>query len=164
MFARDKTLGIVAEVDVDIAALDALDLPHDQAALAIRIGIDDLAALGFAHFLHDDLLGGLRGDATKFDRVDLLFDKITELDFGLIDLRGFERNLAQRLFEPAIFSRLDHFPAPVGIVVTGLAIDIDTNLDVFLVLLARCRSERRFDRFKNNFAIDTFLVGDGIRY
>jgi len=164
LFAGNETLGIVTQIDVDVAALHALDLPHHQAALAIGVGVDDLAPLGFTHLLHDDLLGGLRGDTAELDGIDLFLDEIAELNIGVVDLRGFQRDLAQRLFEAAVFARFDDFPAPIGSVVAGLAIDIDAHLDVLLVLFARRRGERRFDRFKYDFAIDAFLVGDGVRY
>ena len=60
-----RSLGVAAEIEKDVAALDALDDAGDQLADAILVRIDDLRALGFAHALHDDLLGGLRGDAAE---------------------------------------------------------------------------------------------------
>ena len=42
-------------------------------------------------------------------------------------------------------------------------INITPYIDILLVLLTRRRCERRFDRLENDFAIDTLLVGDGIR-
>jgi hypothetical protein len=62
---RDEGFGVAAEVDVDVAALGALDHARDELAHAVLPGIDDLRAFGFAHALHDHLLGGLRGDAAE---------------------------------------------------------------------------------------------------
>ncbi len=160
---RDKPLGIITQIDINIAALDAFDLTHDQRAFTIGIGVDDLAALGLAHLLYDDLLGGLCRDAAKFDRFDLLFDEIAELNLGLIDLRRFQGNLAQRLFE-TVFAGFDDFPAAVGIVVTGLTVDINAHFDILLMFLTRRRRQGCLDRFKYYFAIHSLFVGDGIRY
>ena len=76
---RDEGLGVAAQVDVDVAALDALDDAGDQLADAVLPGVDDLRALGFAHALHDHLLGGLRGDAAELGVLDLLFDVVADL-------------------------------------------------------------------------------------
>ena len=142
--------------------LDAFHLAHDERTFTVFVGIDDLATLGFTHLLHNNLLRGLRRDTTEFDRLDLLLDKIAELDFGIIDLGRFQRNLAQRFFETTVFGRFDHFPATIGIVFAGFTVDIDPHLDVLLVFLARCRRERGLDRLENDFAIHALLVGDGI--
>ena len=71
MSRGDEGFGVAAEVDVDAAALDALDDAGHQLADAILVRVDDLRALGLAHPLHDDLLGGLRGDAAELDRFSI---------------------------------------------------------------------------------------------
>src|SRR5690606_613111 len=81
---RDERLGVAAQVDVDVAALDALDDAGDQLADAVLPLVDDLRALGLAHALHDHLLGGLRRDAAEVDVVDLLLDEVA--DFGALAL------------------------------------------------------------------------------
>ena len=90
-------------------------------------------------------------------------DEIAELNLGVIDLRGLQRDLPQRFLETAVLGRLDDFPAPVGIVIAATAVDVDPYVDVLLVLLARRRRQRGLDRLENDFAVDTLLVGDGIR-
>src|SRR3989344_174061 len=54
-----------AEVDVQISALEALDMAGHYLALALAVFGNDGSALRFADFLHDDLLCGLRGDAAE---------------------------------------------------------------------------------------------------
>src|SRR5262249_31803317 len=54
--ARHKALSVAAEIDIDAVAIDALDHTADELPDAVAIRIDDLRALGLAHFLDDDLL------------------------------------------------------------------------------------------------------------
>ena len=82
--ARHERLGVAAEIEKDVAALDALDDAGDELADAILVRIDHLRALGFAHALHDDLLGGLRRDAAEFGILDLLLDETADVDAGLL--------------------------------------------------------------------------------
>src|SRR5689334_25235423 len=55
-----------AEIDDDAAIFDALDDAVDDVADAILELLILPVALGFAHLLHDHLLGRLRGDAAIF--------------------------------------------------------------------------------------------------
>ena len=80
LVARDEAFGIAAQVDEHAVAIDALDdAGHQRADAALEL-IDDLRALGLAHLLHDDLLGGLGGDAAERDRFHRHFD--VTADFG----------------------------------------------------------------------------------
>src|SRR3546814_6706500 len=82
----DERLGVAAQVDVDVAALDALDDAGHQLTDAILPLVHDLRPLGLEHALHDHLLGGLGGDAAEIAVVDLLVDEDTDLGpFALVD-------------------------------------------------------------------------------
>ena len=61
---RQHGLG-AAQVDDDVAALEAADDAGDELALAVLVLVEDVLALGVADALDDDLLGGLRGDAAE---------------------------------------------------------------------------------------------------
>src|SRR5690606_20904667 len=80
----DERFGVAAEVDVDVAALDALDHAGHQLAHAVLPGVHDLLAFGLAHALDDDLLGRLRRDAAEIDVLDLLLDVVA--DFHAVGL------------------------------------------------------------------------------
>src|SRR4030095_6612503 len=54
-----------ADLDNQIAALEALDRAVDHLADALVVLGEDVLALRLAHLLEDDLLGGLRGDAPE---------------------------------------------------------------------------------------------------
>src|SRR5204862_550751 len=67
-FARDQFVAAhdalaPAEIDDDVAVFDALDLTVDDLADAVLELLVLAVALGVAHLLDDDLLGGLGGDA-----------------------------------------------------------------------------------------------------
>ena len=97
--ARHETFGVAAEVYIDAIAIDALDHARHQRADAILVRIDHLCALGLAHFLHDDLLGLLGGDAAEGHGFHGFLDEAA--DFGaLVEVeRVFEAQLALRNFE-----------------------------------------------------------------
>src|SRR5690606_35729320 len=75
----DEGFRVAAQVDVDVAALNALDHAGHQFADAILPGVHHLLALGLAHALHDHLLGGLRRDASDVDVFVLLLYLVDEL-------------------------------------------------------------------------------------
>ncbi len=81
LVARNEAFGVAAEVHEHAVAIDALDDAGHQRALARLEFIDDLRPLGFAHLLHDDLLGGLGRDAAERDRFHRHFD--VAADFGV---------------------------------------------------------------------------------
>jgi hypothetical protein len=75
--------GRAAEVYVEVAALEALHVARYDVALALAVFRNDARALRLAHFLQDDLLCGLRRDATE---ILARFERKTDL---LIELRVF---------------------------------------------------------------------------
>ena len=67
LVAAQDRLG-AAEIDDDVAELDALDQAVDDLADAVLELVELALALGVAHLLHDHLLRRLRGDAAEIDR------------------------------------------------------------------------------------------------
>jgi hypothetical protein len=63
--AGQDRLGAVADLDHDVAALEAADDAGHELALAVLVLVEDVLALGLADALDDDLLGGLGGDAAE---------------------------------------------------------------------------------------------------
>ena len=86
LVAADDALG-AAEVDDDVAELDALDDAGDDLAGAVLELLVLALALGVADLLEDDLLGGLRGDAAELDRRQRIDDEVAELGARLQLLR-----------------------------------------------------------------------------
>ncbi len=68
-----------AEVDDDVAVLDALDHAVDDLADAVLVFLVLAVALGLAHLLHDHLLRRLRRDAAVFERRQGVGDGVAEL-------------------------------------------------------------------------------------
>ena len=75
--AADDALG-AAEIDDDVAELDALDDAGDDLAGAVLELLILALALGIADLLEDDLLGGLGGDAAEFDRRQRIDDEVAD--------------------------------------------------------------------------------------
>src|SRR5690606_21817956 len=93
LVARNEGLGVAAQVEDDTAALHALDGAAHHLADAVLVRLDDLVALGLAHLLHDDLLGGLRRDAPELHRRHGLLHEAAYLDFGIAGARVAQANL-----------------------------------------------------------------------
>ncbi len=166
LVARDERLGIAAQVEIDVAALDALDDTRDQLAHAVGEGIDHLLALGLADALHDDLLRGPGGDTAEFGVLDLVLDGTTDLgDFAFTGFvfRVHQADLVGRILHLAVVR--DDFPATEGLVVAGVTVDLDADVRVFIgVALLGGRGQRRFHGFENDFARHALLVGDRVDY
>src|SRR5699024_76998 len=116
LIARNDRFGIATEVENDRAAFHALDQTGNQFADSILVLLDDQAPFVFTNLLHDDLLGRLRGNAIKRDRLDLLFDEIVDFDVRVRLARAFQRNLPIRHVDDdhfAVFvfhTRIEHLP------------------------------------------------------
>ena len=136
MLARHEAFGIAAKVHIDAVAVDALDDAGYERADAILVFLDDLRALGLAHFLHDDLLGGLGADAAERDRFHRHFDETVDhgsrVDVDRVIVTQFAFGELQ--FSGVIGKDL---PAPECLVFAGLAVDFDAHVDVLAVLAAR---------------------------
>src|SRR3954466_10822218 len=78
LVAADDRLA-AAEVDHHVAVFDPLDDAVDDVADAVLVFDELPVALGLAHLLHDDLLGGLRGDAAVFQRRQRVGDGVADL-------------------------------------------------------------------------------------
>ena len=159
--ARDEAFGVVAEVDEDAVAVDALDDAADQRVDAVLEQVDDLRALCLAHLLHHDLLGLLGSDAAEGHRLHRLLDESARLGILAQIERVIETQLAIGILELGGIVG-EHLPATEGVVVAGLAVDGDAHVPFLAMLLARGRCERRFQRFEDDFLVDALLVGDGI--
>ena len=158
MLAGDESLGVAAEVDKDPVAVHALDRARDQRHGAVLVFLDDLRPLGLAYLLHDDLLGGLGGDAPEDDRFHRDFDVAAHLGRWIDIHCVIEPELVLGHFQ---LGRVvsEHLPAPEGLVFTRLAVDRNPHLDVLAVLAAGRRGQRGLERLENDFACDALLVG-----
>src|SRR5690606_23692305 len=123
-------LYIIAQIENHVAALDPLDHAGQQLALAALVGLNDLAALGLADFLQDDLLGRLRRDATKLHRLHQLLNGVTYVDVGALLARLAEPDLLPWELEFGVSG--NHVPDPVGRVLAGATVDRDTGIDFFV--------------------------------
>ncbi len=99
-FARDQLVAphdafAATKVDDDIAVFDPLDHAVDDLADTVLVFVVLAVALGFAHLLHDDLLGGLGGDPAEVHRRQRLGDIIAQLSCGIALFGFFKRDLGR---------------------------------------------------------------------
>ena len=157
LVAAHDRLG-AAEIDDDIAVLDALHDAVDDFADAVLVLVVLALALGLAHFLHDHLLCVLRGDPAEIERGQGLGDEIADLRRRIAAPRLLERNLG-RLHGDG----LDHFEQAREPDLAGLGIDL--GLDLVLAAVAGLR--RLLDRVlhggDDHLAIDRLLARDRVR-
>src|SRR5690606_3049103 len=72
-----------AEINDHIAVFHTLYGTVDDLANTVLELVILTVAFSFAHLLHDDLLGRLRGDAAEVHRRKLLGDKVADLSVGV---------------------------------------------------------------------------------
>src|SRR5439155_22377934 len=96
-----------AEIDDDIAELNPLDEAVDDLADAVLELAVLALALGVAHLLHDDLLGGLRRYPAEINRRQRIGDEIADLGVFVQPLRRGERDLGR-----LVLDRVDHLAEP----------------------------------------------------
>ena len=161
LIPRHKTLGVAAQIDVNAISVYPLDDAGQQFTFAFLVFLDDLLALCLTHFLHDDLLGSLRCNSSKFDGVHWYFHEAFRLCIR-IDIHRIDH--AQLAVGNLEFGRrvIEHQPTAKCVVFTGLAIDCHTNIDVLTMPSARRRCQCGFDRLEYDVFVDTLLVRYGI--
>ncbi len=178
---REHRFG-ASEIDDDVAALEPPDDPRNELALAVLVLIEDVVALGLAHPLQDDLLGGLGGDPAEPLPGAVELQELAELGvllfrFGLVLL--VEEDLEQQLVANL---GLEADPLRVGdedflaLVARGNGVDDDDDLEQvdaagLLVELGlhlavhpegalRGGQDGLFERFDQHGAVDVFVFGD----
>jgi hypothetical protein len=149
----------LASFDYGVSALHALDGTGDDMFLAIKKISQNLLTLGIANFLQDDLLGGLRADATKIYRLDRFFQGIPGLDLGIILLGLGERDF-QILVD--VFIIRHDLPATKGLEVTRSAINRDTDFRLVMDTFLGRRSKRKLKGAENDFLGNVLFAGQCI--
>ena len=117
LVAPDNALR-TAQIDRDITEIGPLDDTVHDFGDAILVFLVLALALGFTHFLHDHLLGGLRGDTAEINRGQRIDDKIANRSAFLHSLR-----LLRRYLSNLVLNFVDHFEIPGKLDVAALAVD-----------------------------------------
>src|SRR5690606_6982359 len=156
VLASQQRFGVVAQIDNHAVAGNLFHRAGDDFTQTITVGLDDLRALSLTNFLHDDLLGGLGGDTTELDGLDLLFEHIANLGVGLAGLLHIDRQLMCRIVEILFF---DHSPATERFVTAVLSIDLYTQVNFVLETLFGSRGQSQLQRLENHTGRYAFFVG-----
>src|SRR5690606_16888076 len=156
LFARQQGFGVVAQIHHAAVTGDLLHGTGDDFPDLAAVGVHHLRPLGLAHLLHDDLLGGLRGDAPELDGLDRLLDDVADLGIRLALAGLLDSQLGRRIDQ---IIRIDHLPATEGFVVAVLAVDGDPQLDFFLIALLGGGGQSQLQRFENHTGRYALLVG-----
>src|SRR6185369_11811288 len=122
LVAADDALG-AAEVDDDVAELDALDDAGNDFADAILELFMLALALGVADLLEDDLLGGLGGDSAELDGRQRIDDEVADRGTLLQLLRAGRVDLLEM-----IFRLLDDFEHTPQAQVAGFAVELGADV------------------------------------
>ena len=156
IFTQDHGFSVVAQIQSDVVAVHFFHHAGDDLTFVLAELIDHHCALGFANFLHDNLFSGLGGDAVESDRLNLIFDVVTDVHAFIFETRGFQRDLARRL---------GHFfynqPATESVEIAALTVDFNANVDLLFVFFLGGRCQRAFQRFENFLTRQRFFVGNG---
>ncbi len=156
LVAADDRFG-AAEIDHGVAVFDPLDDAVHDLADAVLVFLILLLALGVAHLLDDDLLGGLAGDAAVFEGRQGFGEEVADLGVG-VALAGFrERDLGRRVLD-----LLGYFEKTGKRDLAGLAVDLGADFVLGAVARAGRLLDRLFHRFEDDLLVDGFLSGDRV--
>src|SRR5690606_4536023 len=157
--ARQACLDL-AGIDNDITLVHALDRARDDGLATLEEVVQDLLAFCITDFLQDGLFGGLSADATEFFRLERLFDVLADLDTRN-DLLGLGVQLLLVRLLQAGFVRHDQ-PAAKPFMLSGLAIDGNPDVGVFLEALLHGGGQRAFKRTEDHFPFDILFTRQGV--
>ncbi len=159
IWSRGKQSLDATGLDDGIATLHALDRAGDEMFLAIEEVVEHLLALGIADLLQDHLLGGLRADATKIDRLERFLDVVADLHVGIILARIGQTDLLGGNLDLFV---IQHQPAAKGLVFAGLAVDLDAHVGFVVDTLLGRGSERKLEGIKHDVLVDVLFPCQGI--
>ena len=164
VFARDAFVAAQeglrpSQVDDDVAEFYALDQPVDDFAEAILELVVLTLALGFAHFLHDHLLGGLGGDAPKIYRRQRLDQEFADLGVRLALARFLQGDL-RNLF----LNRLGHLDIAGQIDDAGRAVDGGADVMLVTVFGTPRLLDGLLHGFQHFLALDTLVARHRFRH
>src|SRR5205085_59912 len=121
-----------AQIDNDAAIFDALDNAVDDIADAVLEFLVLAVALGLAHLLHDNLFGGLRGNAAVFERRQGVGNGVADLRSGIGAPGVFQGDLVGRILD-----LLDHEHVARQPQLALLGVDLGVNVGFAPVASAR---------------------------
>ena len=145
-----------AEVEVDIAVLNALDQPGDDLALAVLEFLVLLLALGGANLLHDHLLGRLGRDPAQVDGRQFFGQKVADTQRFVEQVGVAQRDLGHVVFD--FFAQLHDFAVAVQRNLTVLAVDVCADIVIHPVFLPSGALDGLFHRFEHLVALDAFFT------
>src|SRR5699024_5179791 len=158
-FGTWQTCFYLASLDDDITLVHALDGARDDGFPAIEEIIQHLLALGIANALQDGLLGRLRANAAKLGRLNGVFDVFVDFN-ARDDLLGIGiQLLAVGLLQAGFIGH--HQPTAIAFVLTGRAVDGDTNVGVFSKTPFDSRRQGVLKRLEYSVALDIFFTRQG---
>jgi hypothetical protein len=113
--------------------------------------------LGFAHLLHDHLLGGLRGDAAELHRRQLLGEEIADLGVRVALAGGQKRD-----FLVVVLDGFHHFEKPLQLHLARVRVDVGADVG-FLAIAGPRRLLDRIGHSRDHDAlVDRLFAGNRI--
>ena len=156
LVAPDDRFG-PAQIDHDMAELDPLDDAVDDFGDAVLVFLVLPAALGLAHLLDDDLLGGLRRDAAEIDRRQRIDDEIADLLFR-IDPGG----MLRRDLRALVLDFLGDLAIARQQDLAVVAVDRGADVQIVAVFRAAGLLDGLFHRVQDLVALNAFFARHGV--
>ena len=147
-----------AEIDRDVAVLDALDQAAHDLADAVLVLLVLALAFGLSHLLDDHLLCGLGRDAAEVDGGQRLGQDVAGLGVGVALAR-----LAKRDLLGFVLHLGTHLEAAEDADVTILRVDLGPDLMLHPVFRARRLLDRLLHGGDHRIALDAFLTRHRVR-
>ena len=154
LVAADDALA-AAEIDDDVAVLDALDHAVEDLTDPVLVLVVLAGALGVAHLLDDDLLGRLRRDAAEIERRQGIGDHVADESAGVV-----AASLIEGDFTGVVLDLIDHEEVAGQAQRAALRVDLGVNVGLGAVAGAGRLRDRLFHCLDDDLAIDHLLAGD----
>ena len=156
LVAAQHCLG-TAEIDDDIAELDTLDETVDDLADTILELVELALPFCVPHFLHNDLLRGLRGDPTEIDRRQRVGDEIADLSLSVEPLRRGQWNVSSFVLDD-----IDDFAEAKEADFTRATVDLGADVVFLAIFGAAGFLDRLLHRLKDLVLVDALVARHGI--
>ena len=161
VLSGDDALSGVAKVNGDAVSTHALDHAAEELPNPWRVLLLHPRPLRFADLLHDDLLGGLCGDAAELHRLHRLLQGAA--NFETSGARVLWRDLGCRI-RLLLLVQVRHRPDAEGFVVPRFPVYGDAKIRLLVIALLGRHRQRALDGAINHLLGNALFVGNRVHH
>src|SRR5690606_14221883 len=146
--------------DNDVALVHALDGAGENLFATCHEFVEQHFALCVTNFLQDYLLGSHRTDTPDWQRLDLLFNELTDLNTWNAVFRIHQHFFSLGVLQTGIIRH--HHPAAEGVVIAAAAINRTANIRFAFVQLFGSLRQSHLNGAKHHIAFYVLFARNGL--